>query len=495
MQNALLFALSTILKVSYFIMSKNLQRFTFSLMVFQLVFWTLIPYLAHHAPPLDATEMYGWSLSFEWGFYKHPPMPTWLVAAVQMFVGKNMLSLFLCASLVISATYWSVAWLAGRFLSEKEAIVALFLYALTIYCHLWSTDFNHNQMQMPFWALSLVCLIKTLDAGSTKWACILGVVMGLNALSKYTAAFIVPCAIFLLLISPTWRQKLNWQMIAIASTSFFVVFGPHLYWLTQHDFMPFHYVGERFDEMKDSSRFLDLLDYLGNIALAHLCLIIAALYLLKEKRKSSAILKQDQLFIWVLGVGPVVLTIGVGIFVPLYYRWVIPMLPMVTIVAAMLLRGRLEYLYSKKSFLLFIALEIIFGAAYLYKDKINPQQSARANYPAPEIAQAVYQEWHLLYPTYPLKIVSGGEWQAGFVSLFSPDKTYVYTHADSVITPWIKESDVQDCGMVMMNPSEDQLQRFSQAKLQKPLQIYSKNSEILEIQYAISPPQGNCQLK
>jgi len=476
-------------------MSKNLQRLTFALMVFQLVYWTLIPFIAHHAPPLDVTEMYGWSLSFEWGFYKHPPMPTWLVALVQMMVGKNMLSLFLCASLVLSVTYYCVAWLAGRFLSEKEAIVAVFLYALTIYCHLWSTDFNHNQMQMPFWALSLVCIVKTLDTGSLKWASVLGVVMGCNALSKYTAAFILPCALFLLAVSPAWRKKLNWQMIAIASISFLMVFGPHLYWLTQHNFLPFHYVGERFDELKDSNLLFAWFDYLGNIALAHLCLIFAALYLVRKKIKLYSISKESQIFIWVMGVGPVLLTLIVGLFEPLYYRWVIPMLPMITIFAAMMLKGRMAELFSKRAFAIFIILEVIFGLTYLFKDQMNPHQSARGKYPAPEIAHAIYQEWHHLYPTHSLKIVSGGEWDAGFVSLFSPDKTYVYTHADSVITPWVKESDVHDCGMVMMSPSEEDLHRFKQAKIQKPLRISSKNSEEVEVHYAISPPQGNCQLK
>jgi 4-amino-4-deoxy-L-arabinose transferase-like glycosyltransferase len=221
-------------------MSKNLLRITIGLMVFQLIFWTLVPLMAHHAPPLDATEMYGWSLSFEWGFYKHPPMPAWLVAFIQALVGKNMFSLFLCASIVISASYFAVGWLANRFLEEKEATVALFLYALTLYCHLWSTDFNHNQIQMPFWAFSLVCLVRTLDTGSRRWALLLGIVMGLNALSKYTAALIVPCAVFLLIISPYWRRNLNVRQICIASIAFLVVFSPHLYWLTLHDFMPFH---------------------------------------------------------------------------------------------------------------------------------------------------------------------------------------------------------------------------------------------------------------
>ncbi len=477
-------------------MPKNLLRFTIGLMVFQMLFWTLVPMLAHHAPPLDATEMYSWSLSFQWGFYKHPPMPAWIVGLVQMIVGKNILSLFLCASMAISASYFCVAWLANRFLSEKEATVAVFLYALTIYCNIWSTDFNHNQIQMPFWALSLVCLVVCLDTGSKKWALVLGVVMGLNALSKYTAAFIMPSTIVLLMLSPYWRRNFNMTQLCIASIAFLVVFSPHLYWLTQNHFMPFHYVGERFDEMKNTNQFLDLADYVGNILLAHVCLILVSLFLMQKKLLANTFAKNDQIFIWILGVGPVLTTIVLGLFVPLYHRWVIPMLPMITIVFAMLLKGRFAFLYNKKAFIFFVALQILLGLAYLYKDKINPNQSARGNYPAPELAQAIYEKWHVLYPDKSFKIVSGGEWEAGFVSLYSPDKTYVYTHADSVITPWISEKNANDCGMVMLSPSASDLEHFSLAKMQEPIQLKSSiTNTIVVLAYAINPPQGECLLK
>jgi 4-amino-4-deoxy-L-arabinose transferase-like glycosyltransferase len=477
-------------------MSKKLQQFTIGLMVFQLFFWTIVPMIAHHAPPLDATEMYGWSLTFQWGFYKHPPMPPWLVAVIQAVVGRNMMSLFLCASLVISATYYCVAWLGNRFLSEKEAIVALFIYALTIYCNIWSTDFNHNQMQMPFWALSLVCLIKAMDTGNLKWAAILGIVMGLNALSKYTAALIFPCAIILLLISSKWRAKVHWQQLALASMTFLVVFGPHLYWLTQHQFMPFHYVNERFDEMKDTNRLFELADYIGNIVLAHVCLLIITIYLLRKKPSQTYLNKESSVFICVLGAGPALLTLVIGLFVPLYYRWVIPMLPMATIIVALLLKGRFEYLYSKKALIIFMILEIFLGVSYIFKDHLNPGQSSRGNYPAPEIAHEIYSDWHLNYPDHPFKIVSGGEWQAGFVSLFSPDKTYVFTQANTELAPWISDQDVHDCGMVMIEPTPDELAKYPEAKIHTPMHlIRPKYKDEFEIHYAISPPQGVCKLK
>jgi CRISPR/Cas system-associated protein Cas7 (RAMP superfamily) len=95
-----------------------------------------------------------------------------------------------------------------------------------------------------------------------------------------------------------------------------------------------------------------------------------------------------------------------------------------------------------------------------------------------------------------MRIVSGGEWEAGFVSLFSPDKTYVYTQANSVIAPWITEKDVHDCGMVMLNPTKLQLEHFSAAKVQEAIQIKNeKNNSNTQLELAISPPKGECQLK
>jgi len=160
------------------------------------------------------------------------------------------------------------------------------------------------------------------------------------------------------------------------------------------------------------------------------------------------------------------------------------------------MKGRFVHLYNKKALFFFLILQLLFGMIYIFKDQINPSQSARGQYPAPELAHAVYEQWHSLYPDSPMRIVSGGEWEAGFVSLFSPDKTYVYTQANSVIAPWVTEKDVHDCGMVMLNPTKLQLEYFSAAKVQESIQIKNeKNNSNTQLGLAISPPQGECQLK
>lgn len=479
-------------------MPTKLQRVTWGLICFQLFYWTLVPWLAHHAPPLDATEMYGWSLSWEWGFYKHPPMPTWIVALVQAIIGKNMFSLFLCASLAIAATYYAVAWLSAKFLEEKEAIVALFLYALTIYCHLWSSDFNHNQIQMPFWAFSLVFLYLTLQQGGLRNAFILGLLMGLNALSKYTAAFIVPCALLLILFSKPWQKQFTWQTIGMATLGFLLVFSPHLLWLTEHQFLPFQYVSQRFEELDQSrSNFISLIDYIGNTLLAHLILLLMVLF---GRWKYPAQMTQETVwhslkntqFLWWLGLGPFLLSCLIGLWIPLYYRWVTPMLPMLTIVAVYFLKGRLAHLYQRKFFIGFIVLQIIFGVVYLGKATFS-KNSARGNYPAPEVTMKIQDHWQSKYPKAPLRIIAGGEWEAGFVSLFSADKGFVFTQADYVLSPWVTSKMVQDCGMVMLAPSAQELERFAGAQVQEPIVIAARpNYGEVRMPWAILAPQGEC---
>jgi 4-amino-4-deoxy-L-arabinose transferase-like glycosyltransferase len=401
---------------------------------FQLLFWTLIPLFSHHAPPLDATEMYGWSLSFEWGFYKHPPMPTWIVAIVQAIVGKNLFSLFLSGSLAICFTYYAVAWMANQFLEEKEAIVALFLYSLVIYCHLWSTDFNHNQIQMPFWAWSLVFLYLTLQTKSHLNAVLLGVLMGLNALSKYTAALIVPSALLLIFFSTYWRKQFQWQQLVLASVGFSIIFSPHLWWLIHHDFMPLHYVSERIDELdKESSNLLLLLDFIGNTLIAHLFLWIILIWCLVKKQRviphslpannQDGLLSKQQ-FLLFIGLGPFVLSCILGLWVPLYHRWVTPMLPLLTIAVAFFMRGRFAYFYKRKFLIAFFLIQLVFGSIYFGKAYLN-KNSARGNFPAPEITKIINENWQRLFPNSPLRIVAGGEWEAGFVSLFSTGK-YMY---------------------------------------------------------------------
>src|SRR5215469_9198868 len=46
----------------------------------QLVFWTFIPLMLATSLPLDVvSDGLSWGHEWQWGYYKHPPLPSWTV--------------------------------------------------------------------------------------------------------------------------------------------------------------------------------------------------------------------------------------------------------------------------------------------------------------------------------------------------------------------------------------------------------------------------------
>ena len=43
--------------------------------------WVLLSAWLWRTPPIDNVEQLVWRGAVEWGYYKHPPLPTWLLAA------------------------------------------------------------------------------------------------------------------------------------------------------------------------------------------------------------------------------------------------------------------------------------------------------------------------------------------------------------------------------------------------------------------------------
>jgi hypothetical protein len=42
--------------------------------------WTLLLLWAVGEVPVDSAEQMAWVRSLQWGYHKHPPLPTWLIA-------------------------------------------------------------------------------------------------------------------------------------------------------------------------------------------------------------------------------------------------------------------------------------------------------------------------------------------------------------------------------------------------------------------------------
>ena len=71
--------------------------------------WVLLYALTTLSPPVDNVEQLVWLRSMEWGYFKHPPLPTWILGAVAtVFDATPGLTYLLgaLATLASLALYW-----------------------------------------------------------------------------------------------------------------------------------------------------------------------------------------------------------------------------------------------------------------------------------------------------------------------------------------------------------------------------------------------------
>ena len=66
----------------------GLRRTGIGMAVFALA-WLWLSNRIVLAPPTDNIEQLIWVRSLEWGYYKHPPLPTWLLWPVVRLLGWN----------------------------------------------------------------------------------------------------------------------------------------------------------------------------------------------------------------------------------------------------------------------------------------------------------------------------------------------------------------------------------------------------------------------
>jgi len=75
--------------------------------------WTLVPAITQPNAPLDAIEMLYWGHEWQWGYFKHPPLPAWIAEACWLVFGSVDWPLYLASQVCVAACLWA-AWQMAR---------------------------------------------------------------------------------------------------------------------------------------------------------------------------------------------------------------------------------------------------------------------------------------------------------------------------------------------------------------------------------------------
>jgi 4-amino-4-deoxy-L-arabinose transferase-like glycosyltransferase len=206
--------------------------------------WTALPALLYANLPLDLIEALTYGREWQLGYDKLPPLPWWLVEIAHRLFGADVAYYALAQAAVIVA--FVLVFAAARpLVGTMGALIAVLIVDGLHYFQYTAVKFNHDVMQLPFWALAGYALAAALKHGRTGRWLLLGLAFGGALWAKYFVVVLAaPYALFLVFDRDARRALATagpWLALALALG----IAAPHVAWLFASDFLPFAYASRR----------------------------------------------------------------------------------------------------------------------------------------------------------------------------------------------------------------------------------------------------------
>jgi hypothetical protein len=420
------------------------------------VVWTTLPALFFRNLPLDIIEglLYGreWQLVYD----KLPPLPWWMLEATYRLFGPDLF--YYALSQVAIVTSFALVWaMARRLVGPVGALIAVLIVDGLHYFTFTSPKFNHDVIQLPFWALAGYAYWAALRGGRTLHWVLLGFGIGMSLWAKYFVVVLAfPLGVFALLDRDARKAFLTpgpWIALGVA----LVVAAPHLVWLWQNDFLPFGYADER---AKHFTKFRDyvgrpvwfLLGQLGSLLPS---LLIAAAAFGRDGRAAGDAAPDafDRRIVTLLAFGPaaslVLLSIVTGrdpvamwayplwLFVGL---WIVIYAPHVSIMRV----GSVVMAWG----VVFTVHVIAFVVHYDVRPRFQKRYTTEL-YPGNLLADEMSRRFRALTGQ-PLAYVIAPMWEGGNISHYAPTHPRVLIDGSPRRAPWIDLGDLRARGAMVV---------------------------------------------
>jgi len=433
-----------------------------------------LPHLAQSSlvPPTDNIEQLTWVRSLEWGYYKHPPLPTWVLwLPVQLMGLSGGVTYALGAVFVLAAM--GMLW---RFLAALRGTVYATAALLAALCITYYNGrlyyYNHEVVLIPFAVASAVLTWKAFVSRQRRWWLWLGVCLGVGGLAKYHIVVMALAVAVFWVWQRGWRDADHRRGLALAATVSLAVMAPHLYWLWPHDLGPIRYA-------MDSSLGLDLhgmrrlgvclrwlFDQLLNRALPAWLLLLSVLWLAVRARTdvqvpSRAPLPDDagmsRRLLLCFGLTPLVFTLVLGLAVgaDLQLHWGAPFLLLA--VPAFMELGPWKEVWPRaslksalKSFFLIQLVLLAWGQMISANGEFRLQRHHWRNFDAKALADAVAPAARAQLGG-PVRVIAGPPAEAGALALQLGERPLVLIDGRFDISPWVKKELVDDCGVLELS--------------------------------------------
>ena len=464
----------------------------------------------------DTAEQFIWSQSLAGGYYKHPPLTTWLFAGALALFGPHPWVAGLLSGTCLAAT-GLVTWaIAARLLGRRLAFLCVLLWSLQQPFSLRAYLYNHN---VPLVLCVALCVWAVLSASQqplrTRTWLLAGMAAGLSMLVKYQA--LLP----LLGIGwALWRSgALSRPGVVVgllqAAGVAFLVFLPHGLWLVAKGAPTLAYVSQAVETLTAGARAHMLTAFivlqLRTLLPALLC---AGLWLAASRwarRRAGSINVADalvsdgvpagELRAWIEGLVlvPIVLVLLASAFggMHLQGQWGMQSLQFASIGIVAWLATRGLRLQASGAVAIAIAATVhIAGAALvvylglLHARAPESETHALQYGKAQVITDTILADWRKITPC-PLGVIVGDSHLAGLVSAYSGTHPPVLEGGEFRKSPWIDAQKMREAGSVHIVVTVDQLPpgAIHEPHMTLPAIVWRRQMALV---WGIVPPTVTC---
>jgi 4-amino-4-deoxy-L-arabinose transferase-like glycosyltransferase len=490
---------------------------------FHLLVWTVLPALISANLQLDLVE--GLALGREWqlGYWKHPPLPWWITDLAYRLTGQ-IDAVYLLGPLAAVVCLYAVWLLARDVAGEIKALIAVAALEAIHYYNMSVVKFAHDQMQLPFWALTGLFFWRAIVRGRVIDWVLAGLFLAGAFWSKYAVFALAVTLGLILLLDPfarrAWRTPGPYVMAAV----FAIAIAPNAWWLVTNDFMPLRYVDDRAASAATWYQYLLFpLRWIGG-QLLYVLPALALLALLYLPRRSvtpepaGETTAFNRRYVGALALGPFAVTTVIAAVLgrQAIAMWGYPLWSFMPLAILLFWPPALEAArlrrFAAAALAVLIAFPIGFAIAELGEPFIRDRSKA-TQFPGRLLAETITRQWRertgtpltyvggavvLAHGIGPRTLPAAGQFAANNVAVYSPDRPHVIVNGQLGLSPWIDVADLERRGAVLVwQPQEKGLpenirRQFPRAELQPPLTLarhtlYPRRGVL--VYYAFIPPR------
>ena len=453
--------------------------------------WTALPTILYANLPLDLIEAVTYGREWQIGYDKLPPLPWWLVEIMYRAFGTDAAYYALAQIAVVVA--FAAVWATARpLVGATGALVAVLIIDGMHYFQYTAVKFNHDVIQLPFWALAGYAFHAALKRGRLAHWLLLGLAIGAALWAKYFVVVLATPYVLFLVFDRDARRALTTPGPWLALIVGLAVMAPHLIWLVKTDFLPFAYASARaapvrgwFDHVLHPAIFTG-----SQIFFLLPSFFIAAALLWPRPKAQEPVFADDfdRRIVTLLAFGPglamIALTAvsGRGTFAMWGYPlWLYVGLWIVLTVRSALDNDRIARVTSAWA-VVFAIFAVVFIVNYSVLPFIDHRYRA-VFFPGDKLAAALTQRFHDATGQ-KLRYVIGSMWDGGNLAHYSPDQPQVLIDGLPRRAPWIDLNDLRAKGAVVVWTQGDT------ERLPAQFAAIAGNAEV-GVPFTLSPRRGD----